>query len=234
MRVALQTHLAEDLAATPRRDNSRPDLRLLGAESRSPAHRLAVIVAADMVNYTGHMAEDETGTHARCTALRRTVIEPELAGHDAQVIKHTGDGFLAEFPSATRAVWFAVNFQDAIRAWNARRKRSKRLEFRVGINLGDVIVEPHDVFGHSVNVAARLQAIARPGGVLVSHAVFASVRDSRLLFEDAGELSLRNVDEPVRGFHATLSAPGRRAGQMGRATGLEPVTSRTTTWRSAN
>ena len=100
---------------------------------------------------------------------------------------------MAEFSSATVAVWFAVRFQRAVRAWNARRARERPLEFRVGINLGDVIADAHDVFGHSVNIASRLEAIARPGGVLVSHAVFASVRDARLSFDDAGELSLKNV-----------------------------------------
>ena len=106
-------------------------------------------------------------------------------------------------------MWFAVRFQDAVRTWNARRARARRLEFRVGINLGDVIAEGHDVFGHCVNIAARLELVARPGGVLVSQAVFASVRDPRLQFEDAGDLSLKNVDEPVRGFHARLSASAK-------------------------
>jgi adenylate cyclase len=116
---------------------------------------------------------------------------------------------MAEFSSATVAVWFAVKFQDAVRVWNARRAPDRRLEFRVGINLGDVIVEAHDVFGHSVNIASRLESAARPGGVLVSHAVFVSVRDPRLSFEDAGELSLKNIEEPVRGFHARLSAAAK-------------------------
>ena len=147
---------------------------------------------------------------------------------------------MAEFSSATHAVWFAVRFQDAVRAWNARRRAQRRLEFRIGINLGDVIADAHDVSGHSVNIASRLEAVARTGGVLVSHAVFASVRDARLVFEDAGDFSLKNVKEPVRGFHARLSASRREYGglpavrRMGRATGLEPVTSRTTTWRSAS
>jgi adenylate cyclase len=191
----------------------RPDLRLVSAASRGSLKfrgtRLAVIVAVDTVDYTRHMAGDEAGTHARCAAVSRTVVQPGLARHGARIIKHTGDGFLAEFSSATLAVWFAVKFQDAIRAWNARRVRDRRLEFRVGINLGDVIVEAHDVFGHSVNVASRLERAARPGGVLVSHAVFVSVRDPRLRFEDAGDLSLKNIDEPVRGFHATLSAAAK-------------------------
>lgn len=218
MRAVVQSQFAEDLAAPSRRGHEKPrqnqpDLRLISTDSDvgvgSAAPRLAAIVAADMVDYTRHMANDEAGTHARCAALRRTVMEPGLARHGARVIKHTGDGFLAEFSSATQAVWFAIRFQDAVRTWNARRARARRLEFRVGVNLGDVIVEAHDLFGHSVNIAARLESIARPGGVLVSHAVFVSVRDPRLLFEDAGDLSLRNVDEKVRGFHATLSQTTR-------------------------
>ncbi len=213
MRAVVPSRFAEDLAEPSRQGQQKsrqhqPDLRLVSDDGNvgvgSPAPRLAAIVAADMVDYTRQMASDEAGTHARSAALRRGVLEPGLARHGARVIKHTGDGFLAEFPSATQAVWFAVRFQEAVRVWNARRARARRFEFRVGVNLGDVIVEAHDVFGHSVNIAARLEAVARPGGVLVSQAVFVSVRDPRLLFEDAGDLSLRNVDEPVRGFHARL------------------------------
>ena len=217
MRAVVQNPVAGDVADSPRRSNQRsrqnsPDLRLVGDDSggnaAARAPRLAAIVAADMVDYTRHMATDEAGTHARFADLRRRVLAPGLARHGARIVKHTGDGFLAEFASATQAVWFAVRFQDAVRVRNARRAYARRLEFRVGINLGDVIVDAHDVFGHSVNIAARLEAVARPGGVLVSHAVFASVRDPRLRFEAAGELSLRNVDEPVRGFHARLSGRG--------------------------
>jgi class 3 adenylate cyclase len=210
MHTAVPAPVAGDQQDRPK----QPDLRLIRTASGSPVARLAVIVAADMVDYTRHMAADEAGTHARCTALRRSIVEPALAGHGARIVKHTGDGFIAEFASATRAVWFAVKFQHAVRSWNARLHRARRLEFRVGINLGDVIVDADDFFGHSVNIAARLESIARPGGVLVSHAVFASVRDPRLVFEDAGLLALKNVREPVRGFHARVSASARaRAAQ---------------------
>jgi adenylate cyclase len=215
MRVVVQSPFAEQPAVKSDRGiqqpgQHQPDLRLVSAASRGRLEfrrtRLAAIVAVDTVDYTRHMASDEAGTHARCAAVSRTVVQPGLARHGARIIKHTGDGFLAEFSSATLAVWFAVKFQDAVRARNARRARDRRLEFRVGINLGDVIVEAHDVFGHSVNIASRLESAARPGGVLVSHAVFVSVRDPRLSFEDAGDLSLKNIEEPVRVFHARLSA----------------------------
>ena len=225
MRAVGQSPFAEDPSRRGNQQPSRlqPELRLVSGASRgsvgSLGTRLAAIVAADMVDYTRHMAEHEARTHARCTALRRTVVEPRLTRHGARIIKHTGDGFIAEFSSATQAVWFAVTFQEAVRAWNARRVRQGHLEFRVGINLGDVIVEAHDVFGHSVNIASRLESAARPGGVLVSHAVFASVRDPRLLFEDAGELWLKNIDEPVRGFHARQS-PSAKPRRSANGTGL--------------
>jgi adenylate cyclase len=205
MRVVEPDPLAEP---PPRRGNDRsrsekPKLRLVSTAAAPAVPRLAAIVAADIVDYTRHMASDEAGTHARCIVLRHSIIEPGLLRHGARVIKHTGDGFLAEFRSAASAVWFAVRFQRALRASNARRALARRIEFRIGINLGDVIGDADDIFGHSVNIAARLEALAKPGGVLVSYAVFASVRDPRLRFDDAGELALKNVKEPVRGFHVS-------------------------------
>ena len=201
-------HIAErPQLAKSRPGTNRPILRLIsgGASPAGADTRLTVILAVDTVGYTRRMAKDEAGVHASCTEVRLNIIEPGIALHGARIVKHTGDGFLAEFPSATRAVWFAVSFQDAVRAWNASRPRGRRLEFRIGINLGDVFVEPHDVFGHNVNIAARLEQSAKPGDVLVSQAVAASVRDPRLQFEDAGDLTLRHVDEPVRGFHVRTS-----------------------------
>jgi class 3 adenylate cyclase len=173
-------------------------------------YRLTVVLAADTVAYTRRMAKDEAGMHESCMAIYRDIIAPGIVHHDARIIKHTGDGFLAEFASATRAVWFAVVFQNAMREWNARKGRRQQLRFRIGINLGDVYVEPHDVFGHNVNIAARMQESAKPGGVLISHAVATSVRDARLQFEDAGDLALRHIDEPVRAFHVRLSRQRRR------------------------
>ena len=216
------SQFAGDIAEVPQRVQTKPKslpppLRLIRggtcAEAAAADPRLTVILAADTVGYTRRMAEDEAGMHASCTDVRLNIIEPGIALHGARIVKHTGDGFLAEFPSATRAVWFAVTFQDAIRTWNVGRPRGHRLEFRIGINLGDVFVEPHDVFGHNVNIAARLQESAKPGGVLVSHAVVTSTRDARLQFEDAGDLTLRHIDEPVRGFH--VMPMRRRAAQPG-------------------
>lgn len=218
MRAVVQSQFAEDPTAPPRRgqQKSRQIGRICGwsaAMARSTLGRRS----HGWLRSSPPIWSTTPGTWRTMRPPRTHVAQRYAAASWSQVsrdtvrefIKHTGDGFLAEFPSATQAVWFAVRFQDAVRIWNARRVRARRFEFRIGINLGDVIVQAHDVFGHSVNIAARLELIARPGGVLVSHAVFVSVRDPRLLFEDAGDLSLRNVDEPVRGFHARLSASAR-------------------------
>jgi adenylate cyclase len=169
----------------------------------SPA-RLAVIVAADVLEYSRHMADDEAGTHARFSAICDDLVKPGVEFHEGSVFKHTGDGFMAIFWSAALAVSFALEFQAAVKHRNGRRARARCLEFRVGINLGDVIVEPDDVFGHNVNVAARLQAMAKPGSVLVSQSVAAAVRDPRLRFEDAGSLQLKNMKEVVRSYRAQL------------------------------
>ena len=184
-----------DGAARPTSFPVRPGARVRGLPAR-----LSAVLAADVAAYSRHMAEDEAGTHARFMAVWCRVVEPVIAHHEGRTVKNTGDGFLAVFESATSAVRCAMGFQSAVRAWNVRRARGRPLLFRVGINLGDVIFEPHDVFGHSVNVAARLEAIAEPGGILVSHAVRVSVRDPAMCFEDVGELSLKNMTETVRGF----------------------------------
>jgi adenylate cyclase len=182
-----------------------------------PVSRLAVILAADIVEYTRHMAEDESGTHTRVISIFRHIVEPHIARHEARLVTTTGDGFLAEFWSVTRAVWFAVDFQRVVRTWNSRRRRAQWLEFRVGINLGDVIVEGRDVFGHTVNVAARLESLAEPGSVLVSYPVFAAIREPRLQFEDLGELALRNMRETVRGYRVRLRTGTRARSRSGLA-----------------
>ena len=208
MHDAFPPQFAQNLTSTPR---NHPDLKLIDGEAgfQPSVPRLAVILVADMVGYSRQMAEDEAGTHARCMALRLQIIEPAAAANGARIFKYTGDGFMAEVMSATLAVWFAVKFQDVVRVWSAPQPRNRHAIFRIGIDLGDVIVEPDDVFGHTVNIAGRLQAIARPGGVLVSQAVAGSVRDPRIQFKVAGNLSLKNISEPVRCFYARLSKPAR-------------------------
>jgi class 3 adenylate cyclase len=197
-------------------EQDQPPLRPIRRESAdrwgTAESRLAVVLVADVVEYARHMAEDEAETHARFRAVYTRIVQPAISKHGARIVKNTGDGFLAVFWSATGAVRFAVGFQNAVRALNARHIKRRSLEFRVGVNLGDVILEQDDVFGHNVNIAARLEANADPGSVLVSYSVFASVRDPRLSFEDAGDLFLKNVEESVRAFRVRSGPPIRSTG----------------------
>ena len=127
--------------------------------------RLADILAGDVAGYSRLMGEDETGTLARLRALRRELTHPKIAEHKGRIVKTTGDGILVEFPSVVEAVACAVAIQHGISERNAEIPADQRIEFRIGINLGDVIVESDDLYGDGVNIAARIEALADPGGV---------------------------------------------------------------------
>jgi adenylate cyclase len=161
--------------------------------------RLAAILAADVAGYSRLMGADEEGTHERLKAHLAELVHPKITEHRGRVVKNTGDGFLAEFPSVVDAVRCAVEMQRGMAERNAGIEAAERIEFRVGINLGDVIAEEHDIFGDGVNVAARLEALAEPGGVLVSNTVHDHVRDRLpFAFEDLGEQRVKNIARPVR------------------------------------
>jgi adenylate cyclase len=164
-----------------------------------PVRRLTAILAADVAGYSRLMGADEEGTHERLKAHLGELVEPKIGEHRGRVVKNTGDGFLAEFPNVVDAVRCAVEMQRRMAERNSATPQSERIEFRVGINLGDVIAEEHDIFGHGVNVAARLEALAEPGGVCLSRVVRDQVRD-RLdyIFEDMGEQQVKNIARPVR------------------------------------
>src|ERR1700712_1875085 len=130
--------------------------------------RLSAILAADVAGYSRLMHYSEETTHAKLTGLPSNTVGPVIAEHGGCIVKNTGDGFLAEFPSAVEAVRAAIQFQTRINESAIGDSENSRLVFRVGINIGDVIVEPHDIFGHDVNVAARLESIAKPGGICIS------------------------------------------------------------------
>jgi adenylate cyclase len=138
--------------------------------------RLSAVLVADVAGYSRLMHTDEEATHARLTSLLAEVIDPSVAEHGGRIVKNTGDGFLAEFPSAVEAVRSAISFQRGVRERAIRDTEDKRLVFRVGINIGDVIVEAHDVFGDGVNIAARLEGISEPGGICVSSSVHDQIR----------------------------------------------------------
>src|SRR5215471_1414595 len=139
--------------------------------------RLAAVLAADVAGYSRLMGVDEEGTHQRLKAHLQELVEPKIREHRGRIVKNTGDGFLAEFPSVVDAVRCAVEVQRGMADRNADTPPVERIEFRIGINLGDVIVEEHDTFGDGVNVTARLEALAEPGGICISRVVRDRIRD---------------------------------------------------------
>lgn len=167
--------------------------------------RLAAVVAADVAGYSRLMHTDEEATHLKLTSLLVEAVQPEIAEHGGRIVKNTGDGFLAEFKSAVEAVRAAMQFQARIRELTAGERDDSRIAFRVGINIGDVIVEPHDIFGDGVNIAARLESIATPGGICISSSVYNQIQGKiGGKFADLGEQNLKNIDHPVRAYCLVL------------------------------
>src|SRR5262245_13749066 len=163
--------------------------------------RLSAILVADVVGYSRLMHSDEEATHAKLTALLADAVTPAIAKHGGRIVKNTGDGFLAEFPSAVEAVRAASQFQTRIKELTAGDVEEGLVSFRVGINIGDVIAEPHDIFGDSVNVAVRLESIAEPGGICISSSAYEQVRGKvPVNFTDLGEQNLKNIARPIRAY----------------------------------
>jgi adenylate cyclase len=171
------------------------------------ARRLAAILAADVVGYSRLMGEDETGTLERLKSLRRELVQPKIAERGGRIVKLMGDGLLAEFPSVVEAVQCAIDIQQEVAEREPDISDDRRIRLRVGINLGDVIVEGSDIYGDGVNVAARLEALADPGGICVSSAVFDSVKGKvGLDFADLGEQQVKNIKEPIRAYQGRLQS----------------------------
>jgi TolB-like protein/class 3 adenylate cyclase len=161
--------------------------------------RLTAILAADVAGYSRLMGADEEGTHERLKALRHELLDPKIAEHHGRIVKTTGDGLLVEFASVVDAVRCAVAVQQAMPERNTGVVADSHIELRIGINLGDVIVEGDDLYGDGVNIAARIEALAEPGGVFVSNTVHDHVRDRLpFAFEDLGEQQVKNITRPVR------------------------------------
>src|SRR5215469_7908985 len=161
--------------------------------------RLAAILAADIAGYSRLMGGDEEGTLARLKAYRRELIDPKNKEHHGRIVKTTGDGILIEFPSVVDAVRCAVEVQQGMMDRNAGVPAAKRIEFRTGINVGDIIIDGDDIHGDGVNIAARLESIAQPGGICISETSYQQVRDKLAIgFEDMGEQQLKNIARPVR------------------------------------
>jgi len=164
--------------------------------------RLAAILAADVAGYSRLMEEDEEGTHAALTALRRELTDPKIKEHRGRIVKTTGDGLLVEFASVVDAVRSAVEMQQAMAVRNAAVPAGRRIAFRIGIHQGDIIVEDGDIFGDGVNIAARLEALAEPGAICVSGRVRIDVQGKLdVAFDDMGEQQVKNIARPVRAYH---------------------------------
>jgi adenylate cyclase len=173
------------------------------AEERAP-RRLATILAADVVGYSRLMENNEVGTLADLKVRRREVLAPLVTKHQGRIFKMTGDGVLVEFGSAVDAVQCAVDLQQGMAAANVDQPKDRNIVLRIGVNLGDVIVEGSDLYGDGINIAARLEASAEPGGILVSSTVYDHVRNKvKVGFEDLGAQSLKGIAEPVRAYRVT-------------------------------
>ena len=187
--------------------------------------RLAAILAADVAGYSRLMGADEEGTLERLKALRRELLDPKIAEHHGRIVKTTGDGLLVEFASVVDAVRCAVAVQQAMPERNTGVAADSRIELRIGINLGDVIVEGDDLYGDGVNIAAGIEALADAGGVFVSNTVHDHVRDRLpFVFEDLGEQQVKNIARPVRVYRVRRTArPSRCRERAARQSGRQPA-----------
>ena len=182
----------------------------------SVQRRLAAILAADVVGYSKLMGQDETGTRAAVRKLRDEVIEPKIAEHQGRLFKSMGDGFLVEFPSVVNAVACAAAVQKAMIARNADIPEDRKVELRIGVHLGDVIAEGGDVYGDGVNVAARIERLAPPGGIAVSGMVHDNIGNRLdLAFKDIGEQQLKNIARALRVYLLRLNSNAATSHQSG-------------------
>jgi len=176
--------------------------------------RLAAILAADVAGYTRLMEANEDTTLSAWWAARNDVIDPTVTRHRGRIVKHTGDGFLAEFPTATEAVQCAISMQTDLVAIHSKTPKDRRFAFRMGINLGEIVADKDDIYGEGVNLAARLESLAEPGGICISEDVFRQVRNKLSInFEYLGEKSLKNITEVAAVYHVSFGK--KRRGSIG-------------------
>jgi adenylate cyclase len=178
--------------------------------------RLAAVLAADVAGYSRLMGRDEERTLANLKSFRKTLVDPAIAAHRGRIVKTTGDGILVEFASAVDAARCAVEVQRGMAGQNADVPQDLRIEFRIGIHVGDIIIDDNDIFGDGVNIAARLEGIAEPGGVCISDDAHRQIRGKiDIAFDDIGDQTLKNIAEPMRAWHMRLAseaAPAIRSG----------------------
>lgn len=168
--------------------------------------RLAAVLAADVAGYSRLMGRDEERTLAQLKAFRKTVVDPGISANRGRIVKTTGDGMLVEFASAVDAARCAVEVQREMARQNAAVPPELRIEFRIGIHVGDIIIDDNDIFGDGVNIAARLEGIGEPGGVCISDDAHRQIRGKiDIAFDDIGEQNLKNITEPMRAWHIRLA-----------------------------
>jgi adenylate cyclase len=185
--------------------------------------RLAAILAADVAGYSRLMGSDEVGTLGALKSLRREVVDPAIASHKGRIVKTTGDGMLVEFASAFDAVTCAMQVQGKMAERNGSSDAQK-ITFRIGINVGDIIIDGDDIFGDGVNLAARVENECVPGGVCLSGSAFDQVRGKTcFVFDDLGERALKNIDLPVRLYAARVATASLTAGAKSSAEGQKPL-----------
>ena len=178
--------------------------------------RLAAVLAADVAGYSRLMGADEEGTLARLKATRKAVVDPTIAYHRGRIVKTTGDGMLVEFASAVDAARCAVEVQRAMAEQNADVPQEVRIEFRIGIHVGDIIIDDNDIFGDGVNIAARLEGIAEPGGVCISDDTYRQIRGKvEIGWDDLGPQILKNIAEPLRAWRVQLGGHAAAKPQSG-------------------
>ena len=178
--------------------------------------RLAAILSADVVGYSRLMGIDEAGTLARLKALRRNLIDPQIAAHSGRIVKLMGDGVLVEFGSAVDAVACAIKIQKHLGGHDADGAEANPIQLRIGINVGDIIIDDNDIFGDGVNVAARLEGIAEPGGVCISDDAYRQVRGKiEMACDDMGPQALKNIAEPMRAWRVKLGDQSAAMAQAG-------------------
>ena len=171
--------------------------------------RLAAVFAADVAGYSRLMGTDEEGTLARLKAIRTALVDPAIASHRGRIVKTTGDGMLVEFASAVDAVRGAVMVQRSMAEQNSGVPQDQRIEFRIGIHVGDIIFDDSDIFGDGVNIAARLEGIAEPGGVCMSDDTYRQIRGKvEIACDDLGPQTLKNIVEPMRAWRVRLGGQG--------------------------
>src|SRR6266481_6990669 len=178
--------------------------------------RLAAILSADVAGYSRLTGLDEEGTHATLKACRRELIDPKIGEHRGRMVKNTGDGALVEFASAVDAARCAIEIQRAMAARNAAIPEDRRIEFRIGINVGDIIIDEGDIYGDGVNIAARVETLASPGAICLSDNAYQQIKGKLALdVSDMGEQHLKNIAQPVRVYEIALAAIKPRLEDLG-------------------